>query len=55
MAYHGEDIILIGIIIGGVLAIIILAAILERCFPKNKISKKFEKLAEWIKDNVQFT
>jgi len=39
----------LGIIIG----LIILVTIFERFFPKNKLSKKLEKFAEWIKDNVR--
>lgn len=44
--------ILFGIILGVAVFLLILAASLEKFFPKNKVSKSLEKIAEWIRDNV---
>lgn len=45
--------ILVGSIIGIIVILIILATIIEKFFPKNKISKFLEKIVEWISDNVR--
>mgnify|MGYP001559654247 CR=1 FL=1 len=47
-------IIIFGIIIGVCFLFIIIAVILEWLFPKNKLSKKLEKIPDWILDNIKF-
>ncbi len=44
--------ILIGITFGIVIILIILAVILEKFFPENRISKMLENLGEWIQYNI---
>ena len=46
-------IIIFGIIIGVCFLFIIISAILEWLFPKNKLSKKLEKIPGWILDNLR--
>ena len=48
-----ELLILFGIILVVIIILIILEIILEKLFPKNKISVFLEDIAEWIKDNVR--
>mgnify|MGYP001573818889 CR=1 FL=1 len=42
-----------GIILGVIFVLIIIADIIEHFFPKNRLSKRLEKTAEWIKDNIR--
>jgi len=52
MADYGYDI-LIGIIVGILLLFVILASLLDKFFPKNKISSKLDNFAAWIRDNIK--
>lgn len=45
--------ILIGIILGAIILLIILATIIEKFFPKSKIPKFIDKIAGWIRDNLK--
>ena len=45
--------IIFGIILGVIFVLIIIADIVEHFFPKNRLSKRLEKTAEWIKDNIR--
>lgn len=49
-----EFFILIGVVFGIIMLLTLIATTLEELFPKNKFSKKLEKIAEWIQDNVHF-
>lgn len=42
------------IFLGVIILLVVLATILDRLFPNNKLSKKLDELAEWIEDNVRF-
>ncbi|MDO8622776.1 MAG: hypothetical protein Q7R52_00865 [archaeon] len=53
MAYGYEYEILLGIILTVIIILMIMALIIEKFFPKNKISKALENIAEWIKDNIR--
>lgn len=47
-----ESGIILGIILGTIILFMIIAFLLERLFPKNKISERLEKLAYWIRDSI---
>ena len=48
-----EDLILVGIILTVIILLEIVVVVLDRFFPKNKISKFLEKMHEWIKENIK--
>lgn len=39
-------------VLGTIILIMIISLILEKLFPKSKISKELEKLAYWIRDSI---
>lgn len=49
-----EILIIIGSILGIGILLITIATILEKFFPKNRISKKLEGILEWIQENFPF-
>ena len=51
---NDEPIILIGVTLGVITLLSLIATILEKFFPNNKVSKKLDKISKWIKDNVHF-
>lgn len=46
-------IVIAGIILGIIIFLIILAGALEWFFPKNRLSKILEKIADWINNNIR--
>lgn len=44
---------IIGSILGITIFLIIVSSIIEKFFPKNKISKLLENAADWIADNIK--
>ncbi len=52
MIYYEYEILILSIL-GLIIALLILSIILERFFPKNKLSKFLEDSAEWVKENIR--
>ena len=48
------DTIIFLVILSLIIILFILSIIIRKIFPKNKISEKLEKIAEWVKDNIRF-
>jgi len=48
MGYNFEYEIIIGVIIGIIFIILFWILLLDKFFPKNKISEKLEKIIDWI-------
>lgn len=45
--------ILMGIVFLVIILLSIVAILLDKYFPKNRISKRLGRIADWIKDNVR--
>ena len=54
MPYGYEYETLMGSVLAIIIILMIIVLIIEKFFPKNKISKILENTVEWIKDNVRF-
>jgi uncharacterized protein YggT (Ycf19 family) len=55
MAYYGQDIILIGIIIGAFFIILLITMISKWFFPKSKVSKILDRIIDFFRYDLHFS